>query len=512
MIDSSQNMYTLNIPIQSDVNRRYTDFYLFVFYQNPIFKKLNSCIYINNDTINNSIVYSLNNINGIDTINDVGLSIYGGYMCDSTIENTAVYVNGNYLGGIGGNDYNSISTCAGVVGSFSFYNSVLFGIGDDNANILVVGSDGLSNIRSIDSISDHINLLFFATSTLAPINYTNSVWGCILAYTTPCDTFTAGISKEALLCKGDSTQLTAFGGVKYKWKPNIGLSCDTCANLFAKPDSSILYTCTIYNNDSCTKVLPVKVNIHKTIVFDSILSPATCALNDGSIGIVNVQNNIGPYVYNINGQSQSTAVFNNLFAGNYFIGITDSVGCTDSVWVVLPEQINVFAGFNASANTGTVPIDISFTSTTTGATNYLWNFGDGTTSTATSPTHTYTLGDTLIVLLIAWANDSSCADTAYSTIILQPGFVITQGISDNNDGKNDTWIIQGINNYPNSDVVIFNRWGNLVYEASHYQNTWNGTFNGELLPVGTYFYVVYINVKANTEAKDIKSGYLELAR
>ncbi|HTO37165.1 MAG TPA: gliding motility-associated C-terminal domain-containing protein, partial [Brumimicrobium sp.] len=64
------------------------------------------------------------------------------------------------------------------------------------------------------------------------------------------------------------------------------------------------------------------------------------------------------------------------------------------------------------------------------------------------------------------------------------------------DGQNDTWVIEGIELYPNSVLIVYNRWGNIVYEATGYLNDWNGTSNNNLnvggneLPTGTYYYVL----------------------
>ncbi|WP_435261491.1 gliding motility-associated C-terminal domain-containing protein [Tenacibaculum sp. nBUS_03] len=67
----------------------------------------------------------------------------------------------------------------------------------------------------------------------------------------------------------------------------------------------------------------------------------------------------------------------------------------------------------------------------------------------------------------------------------------------NDDGSNDTLIINCIENYPNNTLEIFNRWGNLVYTRERYENTWNGKSEGRLnikekdeLPSGTYYYVL----------------------
>ncbi len=68
-------------------------------------------------------------------------------------------------------------------------------------------------------------------------------------------------------------------------------------------------------------------------------------------------------------------------------------------------------------------------------------------------------------------------------------------ITPNNDGKNDYFIIQNLHAlYPDANVRIVNRWGNIVFESTGYEKPWDGTYmnNGKVLPMGTYFYRVLI--------------------
>ena len=80
------------------------------------------------------------------------------------------------------------------------------------------------------------------------------------------------------------------------------------------------------------------------------------------------------------------------------------------------------------------------------------------------------------------------------------------GMSPNGDGLNDTWIIDGLEDFPDHVIRLYNRWGTGVLEAKNYKNDWGGTWNGALLPDGTYFYLI-----ENGEGKTI-SGYLQLQR
>ena len=69
-------------------------------------------------------------------------------------------------------------------------------------------------------------------------------------------------------------------------------------------------------------------------------------------------------------------------------------------------------------------------------------------------------------------------------------------ITPNGDGLNDILIFDVLNtgDYPNNSIIIFNRWGDEVHTASPYNNDWGGTFQGNLLPQGTYYYILRLDL------------------
>ncbi len=77
---------------------------------------------------------------------------------------------------------------------------------------------------------------------------------------------------------------------------------------------------------------------------------------------------------------------------------------------------------------------------------------------------------------------------------LDPGVYVPDGITPNGDGVNDELIIEGIENYETNELLIFDRWGNLVFQASPYKNSWDGNYNSEGLPEGAYYYVLKTDV------------------
>ena len=64
------------------------------------------------------------------------------------------------------------------------------------------------------------------------------------------------------------------------------------------------------------------------------------------------------------------------------------------------------------------------------------------------------------------------------------------GFTPNGDGKNDFFVIKGIDDYPDNTIIVYNRWGNKVFEKSGYVNDWTGTNDsGDPLLDGTYFVI-----------------------
>ncbi|MDA7501839.1 C25 family cysteine peptidase [Chitinophagales bacterium] len=74
----------------------------------------------------------------------------------------------------------------------------------------------------------------------------------------------------------------------------------------------------------------------------------------------------------------------------------------------------------------------------------------------------------------------------------KPPFDIPNAITPNNDGFNDTWVIDGLEEYPVHTIQVYNRWGQLLFESTSYSHDWSGTNDGVDLPHGTYYYVMDI--------------------
>ncbi|HFA51568.1 MAG TPA: gliding motility-associated C-terminal domain-containing protein [Bacteroidetes bacterium] len=104
-------------------------------------------------------------------------------------------------------------------------------------------------------------------------------------------------------------------------------------------------------------------------------------------------------------------------------------------------------------------------------------------------------------------NESGCDTSTVSLTVNCKVPFAYNGFSPNEDGINDTFKFFNIKDYPQNKLRIYNRWGNLVYEKSGYQNEWDGrSFDNNTLPDGTYFYLLEI------EGGETSKGFVQINR
>jgi len=85
---------------------------------------------------------------------------------------------------------------------------------------------------------------------------------------------------------------------------------------------------------------------------------------------------------------------------------------------------------------------------------------------------------------------------------------IPNTITPDGDNVNDVWNIPEIDKYPDVNVLIYNRWGVEVFSSTGYNEPWDGTFEGDELPTGSYYYII----DYNREGKENLNGTVNIIR
>jgi gliding motility-associated-like protein len=159
-----------------------------------------------------------------------------------------------------------------------------------------------------------------------------------------------------------------------------------------------------------------------------------------------------------------------------------------------------------------MPDSVIFINESRGAVSYIWDFGDGTTSTEFEPKHAYTKAGEYTIKLIA-INDLGCADTLVrvSEIEIENQFEvkIPNVFTPNGDQNNDIFLplIQGAVEY---NLLIFNRWGELLFESNSPEVGWDGYYKGVMSPPDAYIYK--LEVKFENGERTTKHGDVTLLR
>jgi gliding motility-associated-like protein len=235
-----------------------------------------------------------------------------------------------------------------------------------------------------------------------------------------------------------------------------------------------------------------------------ILDPSCAGLSDGSIQIIAIGGTsyeTGPaYVYDW-GEAYPDNTTNKLDGipdGNYSVSIIDANGCLyDSIFnLVEPLPLEILYDTiptecpgeqsgeirNIEAIGGTWPLTI-FVNDQELLSNNIENLGTGE-----------------YVITVIDNSRSACTitDTATINAVISSCLSAPNAFTPNGDGANDVWIIDededGSNDmflYPNAELTIFNRWGEIVYFSNNVAGEpWDGTYNGRDLPIDTYHYVL----------------------
>ncbi|KHJ39706.1 hypothetical protein PBAC_02170 [Pedobacter glucosidilyticus] len=98
---------------------------------------------------------------------------------------------------------------------------------------------------------------------------------------------------------------------------------------------------------------------------------------------------------------------------------------------------------------------------------------------------------TKYILTVSSPQGCYVADEVLVAVYQDPN--IPNAFSPNGDGYNDTWVIKYLESFVSASIKIFNRYGQVVFEAQQYNTHWNGRFNGVDVPVGVYYYIIEPN-------------------
>jgi len=331
---------------------------------------------------------------------------------------------------------------------------------------------------------------------------------------------------NATVCNGTTATLTATGlatGGTYLW--NTGA---TTASITESPSSTTSYT-VVYTLASCPSLTGTGTIAVDSLPVVSFLPDITMGCSPLTVNFVNTTPNCSNCAWTISngsvltGCGMATTTFTQ--AGCYDITLTVNFtdGCTNFLkatnLVCVEDPKAIFTASNYVINEFN-PI-VQFNNYSNDASTYVWNFGDGSTTTTTeNPTYNYSASEfaDYLVTLIAYS-PFGCSDTAQSIIEMQEQliFYIPNAFTPDNNSFNQTFkpIFTSGFDPLRYTLLIFNRWGEVIFESHNTEIGWDGTYgdNGqaELVQDGIYAYKIEFKSSVNGELKTV-IGQVNLIR
>ena len=329
---------------------------------------------------------------------------------------------------------------------------------------------------------------------------------------------------DVAVCENQTVTLTGSGAATYSW--NNGISNGIAFN---PPAGTTIYTVTGTSAAGCINTDQVNVTLEPVPVV-SFTPDVTFGCVPLTVIFTNTTPNSANCIWTMSDGTVLTGctTVSNTFtqAGCYDITLTTTstngcVGTFTAVDLVCAEEAPI-ASFMPSASVISEmnPI-VNFINTTTGAVNYVWNFGDNTpTSILVNPSHDYSsdpIGN-YIVTLIAYS-PAGCVDTAYSTIQIYEDliFYVPNTFTPDNDDYNPTFqpiFTAGYDPYDYT-LLIFNRWGEIVFESHNTEIGWDGSYGSndeiDLVQDGTYTWKIEFKTTRNDE-RIMRVGHVNILR
>lgn len=290
------------------------------------------------------------------------------------------------------------------------------------------------------------------------------------------------------LCEGESYTLTAENpdGGTLIWTNGI------TDNVLFTPTDSLMYLVTATLN-GCVGIDSIIINVVDSPVVQAELDQRIC---EGDSVLLNATTN-----QSLAAITWSQGIQNNTYISPEFTqtySVTATLGnCSSMDEITIIVEPGPDAGFSFNPNPITIEnTEVEFTQFNThDGETYGWTFGDNSVSTLESPLHIYPeiAGVTYQVQLIV-TDSIGCSDSSSTQLTIFDVLVyyIPNAFTPDGDVYNETFQPVFTSGFDPMDyhLIIFNRWGEIMFESYNDQMGWDGTYNGKIVEDGVYVWTV----------------------
>lgn len=392
--------------------------------------------------------------------------------------------------------------------------SVVFLPGEDSIILVISPTNG-------GGPNDPISIIVSA-QTITPCGDTIVSEGTVWVYLEP--PLVIETSDTTILCANDSVVIWAeadggFEPYTYDWANG---DSGTPIDVPVVGENGNYYFVVTATDDCGFQITDSsRVVLNQTLGIDTMFQfPSECGLATGAVsGIGSGFTGTPLYTWSGPGEdspnSINASVWENLPSGWYYFSIEDDV-CAVNDSIFLEQDPPPTAAFDANPPAGNAPLDVTFVNNSSGGDTFEWDFGNGDGNTVNDMSNqNTTYFDQGIYIVTLTVTEGACSDQASQEVIVQLvlplDFDMPNVFTPNGDNANDVFSINPENAVA-LNMVITNRWGNVVFESDDVDAVWNGRVNnsGPECIDGTYFYQFTIIGEDGQIRKE--HGFVQLVR
>jgi gliding motility-associated-like protein len=306
-------------------------------------------------------------------------------------------------------------------------------------------------------------------------------------------------NQDMIICKGQTTPLNATGALSYMWSPTQSLSCSTCPNTLAAPQTTTQYVIAGFNQFGCVGYDTVLITVAQPFNIGVTPNDTLCI---GQSMVLNAQG-ASKYTWSPAGGLSSITVSaptaSPTITTKYRVIGTDDYNCfrdTAYVTVAVGQYPVVNIGPDKVQQTGNLmPLKATFTNGP--ITSWRWGSSDFNCTTCAEPIVSIKKD---ACYYVEAKNMYGCAgrDTMCVKVFFNDGQVfIPNAFTPDGDGVNDMFLVRGKGIKLVKSFRIFNRWGQVVFEKNNFAANdalygWDGKINGIAAPPDVFVYTCEI--------------------
>jgi len=280
------------------------------------------------------------------------------------------------------------------------------------------------------------------------------------------------------ICSGSTTTLTVTGANTYIWSHGLG----TNNSVNVSPTSTTTYSVTGTDANGCTASSNITVKVSQA--YNIVQNHSICYGET--------------YIWNGNSYNST---------GTYTLQLQTTSGCDSTLTLVL--TVHPKPQLQLSVSDTLIVIGNSTNITVSGADNYLWRPSTGLSCVNCS--NPVASPETTTSYCVVGTTNQGCSDTVCITIHVDTDcgqLFLPLAFSPNGDGNNDVWKVYG-HCIKSIELLIFNRWGEKVFESYDANEGWDGTFRGKALDTDVFVYMATITMR-DGEVKKLKGDIILL--